>query len=504
MILPAMQSVKTPSTLQTIKFGGLNRTMLWSAGELSDSKGLSSALYPSLSQRAGRAKLTGYTSPTAIYAKGALCVVDGTDFKYNGVVKGSVTAGVKLFASVNTKVVIFPDKKMYDTSADTFTDLACVYTSTAGAITFTASTIVTTGAAVTFKVGDGLIITGCTVHTANNKSAVVRGISADGKTLTFDDSIFTAGTETGAVTLSRAVPDLENICEYNNRLWGTAGQTIYGSALGDPTNFNVFDNVATDSYAVAVGSNGEFTGCAPYASHICFFKEDKIHKLYGTKPSNYQLDTYDYAGVKEGSAGSLVTINETLYFHGRAGVYAYYGGAPDLISEQFGTRRYSEAHAGTDGEKYYISLKRGTAYELMVFDPLAGIWLKDGDTQAADFCTVDGTLYMLGSDGIYQFGSGSETVKWMAEFCPFNEGTEKKKYISRLSLRLTVTGTLMVEIAYDNAPYQEIHTDRTDAERLLNIPVPVRRCDKFSLRLSGEGTCVIQSMTRQVTAGSEV
>lgn len=504
MKLPALNPIRNKSTPQIIRFGGINRAMLWANGEMRDSKGLSSALFPALSQRESRAKLTGYTSPTAIYAKGKLCVVDGTDFKYDGAVKGTVTAGRKQFASVNTKIVIFPDKKYYDTGTGTFGDLGCKYTSASGAITFTAGTIATTGAVFTFKAGDGVEITGCTVHTGNNKSAIVREISADGKTLTFDASIFTAGTETGVVTLERKIPDFDYICERDNRLWGTAGQTIYGSALGDPTNFFVYDNVATDSYAVAVGSNGVFTGCAAYGAHICFFKEDKIHKLYGTKPSNYQLDTYDYAGVMDGSADSLCMINETLYFHGRAGVYAYYGGAPDLISEQFGDRRYSDAHAGTDGERYYVSLKRDGAYELMVFDPQAGIWLKDGNTQGKDFCTLDGALYMLGSDGIYQFGSGSETVEWMAELCPFTEQTEGKKYVSRLSMRLSLVGSLNVEISYDNGPFEVIHTDRSSDARLINIPVPVHRCDVFALRLSGKGKCVIQSLVRQVSIGSEV
>ena len=502
--LPALTNLKDVGTAQIIKFGGINRSMLQTSGELKDSRGLSSALFPALSQRASREKLTGYTAPTAIFAKGKLCVADGTNFLYDGAVKGTVTAGEKLFAAVNTKIVIFPDKKYYDTAADVFGDLECTYVSAAGTLTFAAGSIVTTGTAFAFKVGDGIKITGCTANAVNNKSAVVRAVSADGKTLTFDSGIFTAGTETGAVTLARTVPALENICEHDNRLWGTAGQTIYGSALGDPTNFNVFDGVSTDSYAVAVGSDGEFTGCAAYAAHICFFKEDKIHKLYGTKPSNYQLDTYDYAGVMKGCAKSLVTINETLYFHGRAGVYAYYGGAPDLISEKFGARRYSGARAGTDGERYYISLLYGGGNELMVYDPLMGIWLKDGEARISDFCTLDGTMYMLGTDGIYRCGTGTERVEWMAEFAPFTENTEGKKYVSRISLRMTVTGKVKAEISYDGAPYEVIFTDGSSKQRLVNIPVPIRRCDTFSIRLSGVGECLIQSLVRQVSVGSEV
>lgn len=498
--LPEMQNVNTPSTAQTIAFGGINRAMIWKNGELRESKGLSSALYPALSQRSSRVKLTGYTSPTAIFSKGKLCVVDGTDFKYDGVVKGTVTAGAKMFASVNTKIVIFPDKAYYDVAADVFGSLECTYVSGAGQISFTANTIVTTGAAFSFKAGDAVTITG---SANNSKTPIIRDISADKKTLTFSDNAFTAGAESGVITIARTVPAFDCICEHDNRLWGAAGQTVYGSALGDPTNFNVYDGTAADSYAVAVGSDGPFTGCMAYASHICFFKENKIHKLYGSKPSNYQLDAYDYAGVMAGSAGSLRIINEIMYFHGRAGVYAYYGGAPDLISEQFGDRRYSEAHGGTDGERYYVSMKYGDAWELMVYDRANGIWLKDSDTNVSDFCTVDGKLYILCADGIYTDG-GTESVEWSAELCPFTENVEGKKCVSRLSLRLKLEGSLKVEISRDKGPFETIYTGRQQEAALINIPVKVRRCDEFSLRLSGMGKCIIQSMVRQVAVGSEV
>lgn len=501
MFLPALKNKSSFGKAQIVSFGGINRAMVWKAGELRESRGLSSSLYPSLSQRESREKLLGYTAPTAIFGGDKLCVVDGTDFKYDGVTKGTVTAGKKLFAAINTKIVIFPDKKYYDISADEFGDLGCKYTSGAGEISFTAGTVATTGTAFSFKAGDGVEISGCT-NADNNKSAVIREISGDKKTLTFDDSIFTAGAETATVTIERKIPTLETLCQRDNRIWGTEGATIYGCALGDPTNFFVYDGVSTDSYAVAVGSAGKFTGCAPYGSHICFFKEDKIHKLYGSKPSNYQLDTYDYCGVMEGSAGSLVTINETLYYHGRAGIYAYYGGAPELISVKFGDRRYSEAYAGSEGEKYYVSLKNWNRWELMVFDPQNGIWLKDGDTKATGFCKAGGELYMLGSDGIYLFNSGEEDVDWMAELCPFTENEEGKKTVSRLSLRLKLAGTLEVQISYDGRAFETVYTGHGD-ERFINIPIPIRRCDTFSIKLQGRGKCVIQSLVRQVSVGSE-
>ncbi len=68
-------------------------------------------------------------------------MVDGTDFLYDGKVVGHVTAGEKQFATINTKIVIFPDKVYYDTEAEKFGMLAAEYPGFPGDVTFTANTL---------------------------------------------------------------------------------------------------------------------------------------------------------------------------------------------------------------------------------------------------------------------------------------------------------------------------------------------------------------------------
>ena len=189
-------------------------------------------------------------------------------------------------------------------------------------------TIAKKGGSFPFREGDAVTITGCS-NSGNNKTTeiVIRG-KTDYE-LTFDDNAFTAvENEANEVTIARTVPDLDFICESNYRLWGTHGNTIYSSKFSDPFNFKVFDNLATDSYAIEVGSEGEFTGCIPYSSHICFFKENTLHKLYGTKPSNFQITTVNVYGVQSGSEKSMQIVNEQLLYKGVGGVYAYTGGVP--------------------------------------------------------------------------------------------------------------------------------------------------------------------------------
>ncbi len=85
------------------------------------------------------------------------------------------------------------------------------------------------------------------------------------------------------VKLERRVPDLDFVTEQGNRVWGCSRKenSIYACALGDPTNWYSYRGIASDSYAVSVGSDGAFTGAASCLGYLLFFKENCIHKLYG-------------------------------------------------------------------------------------------------------------------------------------------------------------------------------------------------------------------------------
>lgn len=84
--------------------------------------------------------------------------------------------------------------------------------------------------------------------------------------------------------------------------------------LGDPTNWFSYRGIAADSYAVTVGSDGAFTGAATCMGYALFFKENTLHKLYGSKPSDFQLTSLRCRGVAKNAARSLCVLNETLYY----------------------------------------------------------------------------------------------------------------------------------------------------------------------------------------------
>ena len=357
--------------------------------------------------------------------------------------------------------------------------------------------------------GDTIEISGCSVNPENNKSIIIRAI--EDKVLKFYENSFTAGKETGKVTIKRSVPDLDFICENNYRLWGCSGNTIYGSKYSDPLNFQSFDNSTGDSYNIEVGTDGDFTGCIPFGNYICFFKEDVLHKLYGTKPANYQLLTSNIFGVQAGCEKSMCIINETLFYLGRNGVYAFTGGVPELVSANFGTKRFTHGCAGSDGKKYYLSMRSGTEKGIFTFDVSRNIWLKEDNVKAVDFADIEGHLYFISEDNnMYKVdvedSESNEVIEWGATFCPFNETVNERKGYSKMSMRVELEkgSWIKVEVKADNELWKEAYTTHNKAAGTIVIPIHPNRCDSFKVRLTGKGYCKIKSFVRDFYVGSEV
>lgn len=501
-------SIAENSKKYTVQFRGLNLGEDYTEGEMSECRNISSALWPCISQRPERVTADEYEAPVAMHAKGELLVIDGTKVMYGGREVGSVGTERKQIATLGRYIIIFPDKVYYDTLTDTFGSMNISYTAPAGKTVFTNATLTVTGANWQFKKGDAVEISGATLFPENNKTIIIRDIEGD--TLTFYENSFSEGTETGSVTVKREVPDLDFICESNFRLWGVHGSTIYGSAYSDPFNFQVFDGLSGDSYFIDVGSDGEWTGCAAYSSHICFFKEHTLHKLYGTKPSNYQLVTSQVFGVQAGSERSICTINETLLYKGVNGVYAYAGGVPELISENFGTVRFSDAVAASDGDRYYISMRHGDSYVMYVYDALRSIWLAEDAEECVDMAFHDGHLLILAADGrllkVDETLDRSE-VEWSATFTPFDEVINERKGYSKFHFRveLSAGAWFAVEIKRDrDSKWQKVFSTHNMRKRTVSFPVLPARCDCVEIRVSGRGECLVRTMIREFFVGSDV
>lgn len=513
MRLPSLPNRIRHNPVQTLAFLGLNKTNNTRDGEFSDTLGLSSAEYPFIRPITTRTQQTA-TSPTDIYIwDGDIFVVDGTSLKKNGTSVATVTAGKKQMAVINTKLVVFPDKLYIDLTNDQPTSL--ITSETYSSAVVTNNSITATGIGNTFHEGDTVDLSGTGI---TGTRIVVQTGSTENELKFVDDAI--SGTLSGSLTVQTSVPDLDYICSSNNRIWGVcnADNTVYASALGDPTSF--FDYTGeSGAYSVAIGSEGDFTGICDYGGAVCIWKEYMLHKILGSYPSEYYMIDVPVYGVQKGSERSLVIINNILYYKGVFGVYQYGGNRPVSISQALGDAIYTGAVAGTDGRKYYICMALNGTYSLYAYDLDHGLWMREEEVQLDAMANNGSDVYYL-SDKVTTSGNTTthtrkifligttidSTQQWTCTFCLFTEDIFNRKGYLKLLLRLDmVTGSeLDIYVKEDRRAFrQAFHRDAT-SKCTLTVPIRLGRCDRFEVKFTGVGDVTIRAAGREFVTGSEI
>lgn len=525
MSLPEITAYRNNKAQQTT-FGGLKHTAGAGGGDIYDMQNLSSRCYPVLAPREKRLTTrSNITNTNGIFWAGALYEAIGTTLYRNGTSVGSVTNSKKKFCALGERVLIFPDKLVYENSS--LKNLEASYS--AAGLKFhdgtyaeeeaEANSITTTGNAFPFNVGDAVEITGCTTQEENNKTPVIREISDDGKTLRFYENTFTLPsgqteyTESGTVTLARKVPDMDYVCTNENRVWGCKGDSIFASSLGDPYNWYVFDDAATSSFSVEAGTAGDFTACASYLGYPCFFKEDKIIKMYGSYPSNFQTMSSATLGVAAGSGDSLAVAGEKLYYLSRSGIVVYSGGLPNVISQNLGEKHFKNAVGGSDGEKYYVSMQEEgqSGYCLYVFDAENGLWHKEDNLQVI-MMAYTGNLYAQSLTGTIIIGASrtspsgateEQNVSSFVEFADFDYDTFSAKKLIRIRARLEVGtgGSGTMQIKYDNGSWETVCSIAATGKDVAIIPCPIRRCNHFRIKFTFTGDFKIYALEQEYVTG---
>jgi hypothetical protein len=333
------------------------------------------------------------------------------------------------------------------------------------------------------------------------------------------DSQFTQAT---AAKVERIIPDMDFITESENRIWGcsSANHEIYACKQGDAKNWNSFLGISTDSYAVTVGSAGNFTGCCTHLGYVIFFKQNVLHKIYGNKPANYQLTNTACRGVDEGSEKSLVIVNETLFYKSRYDVCAYNSALPASVSQALGSDYFSDAVSGAVAGMLYISmLEASGSYGMYVLDTARGLWYREDDTHVSYFAAYGPDLYFIDDDdkclysvrgGLADYPDNNAALEgalaWSAETGDIGMELPDAKYVSKLQLRLEIEqgALLCIEAQYDRSGiWQEVFRINSTRKRSYTVPIIPVRCDTMRLRQSGRGDCVVYSLAKTVEQGSD-
>ena len=324
----------------------------------------------------------------------------------------------------------------------------------------------------------------------------------------------------GTVQLERRVPDLDFVTECDNRVWGCSSRenVIYACKLGDPTNWFSYRGIAADSYAVTVGSDGAFTGAATCMGYALFFKENTLHKLYGSKPSDFQLTSLRCRGVAKNAARSLCVLNETLYYLSPDGVMAWDGSIPVKVSGALDASRLAHVQSAVGGAldgRYYLHISREGSGQarLLVYDTERSLWSEE-DVCSYEMASTGGQLYLWDGQALWAADPDRE-ADWQS-----TDGVEEKlhfelttgdigmdgaedRYLSRLTLRLDAGCSTTVEVSasYDGGPWETVAGITAQSHRRsYDMPFVPRRHGTLRLRLRGTGQITLRSMAKTMAA----
>lgn len=564
----------------TTDFRGLNLSQGIGDGEWAWMQNMDTREYPAVTRRQKRVHVATLNKPNGLCATDRLCFVDGVKFYYNGFYYGDVEDSEKTLVPMGAKIAIFPDKKLFDTTTFSFTDMEQKNVSS-GTVRVTLAKgdgtpygeytegdtapenpengqlwLDTSGDAPVMKTwseAQGLWVAETTTYVLVSATGLGQGLKAlDGVTVSGleegglngdwiltdagpDYILFTgilqkALTQAGEVRVERTCPEMDFVVEKDNRLWGcsSADHEIYCCKLGDPTNWRAYQGVATDSYAVTVGTPGPFTGAAVSGSAVIFFKENCLHRVYGTQPSNFTVYVDNLRGVQQGCHKSAVRVNEYLYYKSVFDVCVYADSEVAGISAALGTESYKNAVAGVCGNRLYLSMEdQEGAWQLLVYDTAAGVWTREDGTHAVGFAScltetfmlrADGELYallpgeynkdffMVGSDyTVYAQEETDEEVSWELRTGEILRELPDHKYIGKIQLYLELDPGARAEVALrrDGGAWEKVQELSGGDQRRCTLPIYPRRCDRMEIRLTGVGHVRLVNWSKYVGYGSE-
>ena len=524
--MPHMKTADRIRKVSQSNFGGYNHSYSCGDGGIYDMENITGDLFPVISPRKRRSLCCTLAKPNGLFARDHLYWVDGSTLYEDGEPRGTVLDSHKTFVAFGPYIIILPDKVMYNTVTHILSNMEARISGVSVTIkdgTYAdqpaaANTIHAPGTdwASIFAKGDAVKIQGCKAHPGNDKTLIVREISGNDLVFYEHSFVIAEGGDRETLTISRDVPDMDYVFECENRLWGCKGDTIFASKTGDPTNWHVFDGISTDSYAVDVGSAGDFTGGCFYLGYPCFFKENYVYKMYGDRPSNFQLMASARIGVQQGCGASLAVAGETLHYLSVMGMVSYNGGIPRMISAPFGTDRYVEAVAGTDGLKYYASmLDDAGEWTLFTYDTRTQLWFKEDNLHVTDFAWLRGLYYLDAEGNMWcngdtiappQGASPEAEVRSSVEFGDFAEDSLDRKGVSRLHARVELDkgAHITFYVKYDSSgEWVKVKTITATQKTSVYMPLVLNRCDHYRIKIEGVGAWKLFSLAREFYIGSE-
>ena len=272
-----------------------------------------------------------------------------------------------------------------------------------------------------------------------------------------------------------------------------------------------------------------------------------MHRVGGYGASGFYVQDTPVRGVMSGASDSLAVVNGVLYYYADGAVMAYDGSLPVPVSEKLGRLSgYRFAVGGALHGKYYLALcdkktreysnvvYRGERRDLYVLDTVRGLWHREDDTEID--CMASGgddlVFVVVGIETVLEgntslrrltrtlhsiraetrgalnelWVSEGSDIPWSATSGIIGLETPDKKYLSKISIRLHLDegASVRVSVEYDSlGTWKQVLATSAMQMKTLTVPIIPMRCDHMRLRLDGEGTCKVYSITKTFTEAED-
>lgn len=152
-------------------------------------------------------------------------------------------------------------------------------------------------------------------------------------------------------------------------------------------------------------------------------------------------------------------------------------------------------------------------WQLFCYDSALDIWQREDSFHALCFAARGGELYALEADTgklwamTGRDGEPEGPVRWSAQSGLMHYQSPDRKYISRLSLYLSMAAgaELSVFLRYDSAgDWHSAGQVSLSGPGALTLPVRPRRCGHMELKLEGKGQVRLYSLARVLEEGSDM
>lgn len=176
-----------------------------------------------------------------------------------------------------------------------------------------------------------------------------------------DDS-FNTGNKEFHIQISRPVPDLDMFIAYNNKIYGARYGEEDGAVISSifvSSGNDVFDfctGSETLGAEFTVGEAGPFTGAGVLGDSVYFFKRDCVVRVSGSSPADYYTKVLRVPGVAMEAGRSIAQHAGYLYYQNDYGIYRFDGEFAVKISDALGDKRYVRGIGAFLGDTYYITM----------------------------------------------------------------------------------------------------------------------------------------------------